>query len=250
MIASAFGKDESSRKQFIVYNLASMNLSVVIPVYNEVNNIREIINRVQNQKLASEIVIVDDGSKDGTRDALKELDGKNLVRVILHEVNQGKGAAVVTGMKAAKGDILLIQDADLEYDPRDYPMLLQPILEGLADVVYGSRFLGAAHRVTMFWHMIANRLLTFITNILYNTILTDMETGYKVFRREVIEGMNIRSKRFDFEPEFTAKILKRHHRIFEVPITFNPRDYSQGKKIKLQDAFAAVWTLLKYRFVD
>jgi len=227
-----------------------MNLSVVIPVYNEVNNIREIINRVQNQKLATEIVIVDDGSKDGTRDALKELDGKNLVRVILHEVNQGKGAAVVTGMKAAKGDILLIQDADLEYDPRDYPVLLQPILEGLADVVYGSRFLGAAHRVTMFWHMIANRLLTFITNILYNTILTDMETGYKVFRREVIEGMNIRSKRFDFEPEFTAKILKRHHRIFEVPITFNPRDYSQGKKIKLQDAFAAVWTLLKYRFVD
>lgn len=227
-----------------------MNLSVVIPVYNEVNNIREIISRVQNQKLASEIVIVDDGSKDGTRDALKELDGKNLVRVILHEVNQGKGAAVVTGMKAAKGDILLIQDADLEYDPRDYPVLLQPILEGLADVVYGSRFLGAAHRVTMFWHMIANRLLTFITNILYNTILTDMETGYKVFRREVIEGMNIRSKRFDFEPEFTAKILKRHHRIFEVPITFNPRDYSQGKKIKLHDAFAAVWTLLKYRFVD
>ena len=243
-------KTKSSRKQFIVYNLPSMNLSVVIPVYNEVNNIREIISRVQNQKLASEIVIVDDGSKDGTRDALKELDGKNLVRVILHEVNQGKGAAVVTGMKAAKGDILLIQDADLEYDPRDYPVLLQPILEGLADVVYGSRFLGAAHRVTMFWHMIANRLLTFITNILYNTILTDMETGYKVFRREVIEGMNIRSKRFDFEPEFTAKILKRHHRIFEVPITFNPRDYSQGKKIKLHDAFAAVWTLLKYRFVD
>lgn len=227
-----------------------MNLSVVIPVYNEVNNIREIINRVQNQKLASEIVVVDDGSKDGTRDALKELDGKNFVRVILHEVNQGKGAAVVTGLKAAKGDILLIQDADLEYDPRDYPMLMQPILEGLADVVYGSRFLGAAHRVTMFWHMIANRLLTFMTNILYNTILTDMETGYKVFRREVIEGMNIRSKRFDFEPEFTAKILKRHYRIFEVPITFNPRDYSQGKKIKLHDAFAAVWTLLKYRFVD
>jgi glycosyltransferase involved in cell wall biosynthesis len=227
-----------------------MNLSVVIPVYNEVNNIREIINRVQNQKLASEIVIVDDGSKDGTRDVLKDLDGKNEVRVILHDVNQGKGAAVVTGMKAAKGDILLIQDADLEYDPRDYPALLQPILEGLADVVYGSRFLGAAHRVTMFWHMIANRLLTFMTNILYNTILTDMETGYKVFRREVIEGMNIRSKRFDFEPEFTAKILKRNHRIFEVPITFNPRDYSQGKKIKLYDAFAAVWTLLKYRFMD
>ena len=227
-----------------------MNLSVVIPVYNEVHNIPEIIKRVQAQKLANEIIIVDDGSSDGTRDVLKELDGKKKVRVILHERNQGKGAAVVTGIKASKGDILLIQDADLEYDPRDYPQILRPIEEGLADVVYGSRFLGGARRVAMFWHMIANMLLTTMTNILYDTILTDMETGYKVFRRSVIEGMTIRAKRFDFEPEFTAKILKRHHRIFEVPITFNPRDYSQGKKIKLRDAFEAVWTLLKYRFVD
>jgi glycosyltransferase involved in cell wall biosynthesis len=193
---------------------------------------------------------VDDGSSDGTRDILKELDGKKKVRVILHERNQGKGAAVVTGMKASKGDVLLIQDADLEYDPRDYPQILRPIEEGLADVVYGSRFLGGARRVAMFWHMVANMLLTTMTNILYDTILTDMETGYKVFRRSVIEGMTIRAKRFDFEPEFTAKVLKRHHRIFEVPITFNPRDYSQGKKIKLKDAFEAVWTLLKYRFVD
>jgi glycosyltransferase involved in cell wall biosynthesis len=227
-----------------------MNLSVVIPVYNEVHNITEIIKRVQAQKLANEIIIVDDGSSDGTRDVLKELDGKKKVRVILHERNQGKGAAVVTGMKASKGDILLIQDADLEYDPRDYPQILRPIEEGLADVVYGSRFLGGARRVAMFWHMIANMLLTTMTNILYDTILTDMETGYKVFRRSVIEGMTIHAKRFDFEPEFTAKVLKRHHRIFEVPITFNPRDYSQGKKIKLRDAFEAVWTLLKYRFVD
>ena len=227
-----------------------MNLSVVIPVYNEVHNITEIIKRVQAQKLANEIIIVDDGSSDGTRDVLKELDGKKKVRVILHERNQGKGAAVVTGIKASKGDVLLIQDADLEYDPRDYPQILRPIEEGLADVVYGSRFLGGARRVAMFWHMIANMLLTTMTNILYDTILTDMETGYKVFRRNVIEGMTIRAKRFDFEPEFTAKILKRHHRIFEVPITFNPRDYSQGKKIKLRDAFEAVWTLLKYRFVD
>ena len=227
-----------------------MNLSVVIPVYNEVNNINEIIKRVQAQKLANEIIIVDDGSSDGTRDILKDLDGKKKVRVILHERNQGKGAAVVTGLKAARGDILLIQDADLEYDPRDYPHILRPIEEGLADVVYGSRFLGGARRATMFWHMIANRMLTTMTNILYDTILTDMETGYKVFRRNVIEGMTIHSKRFDFEPEFTAKVLKRHHRIFEVPITFNPRDYSEGKKIKLRDAFEAVWTLLKYRFVD
>ena len=227
-----------------------MKLSVIIPVYNEVKNIQEIIKRVQGTKLAKEIIIVDDGSQDGTRDILKKLDGKRNVRVIFHEKNQGKGAAVVTGMNAAKGDVLLIQDADLEYDPRDYPTLLQPIQEGLADVVYGSRFLGAAHRVTMFWHQVANKLLTFMTNILYDSILTDMETGYKVFRHEVIEGMKIRSKRFNFEPEFTAKILKRKYRIFEVPITFNPRDYEEGKKIGLKDAFEAVFALLRYRFLD
>lgn len=227
-----------------------MNLSVIIPVYNEVGNITEIIKRVQAQKLANEIIIVDDGSTDGTRDILKGLDGKKKVRVILHERNQGKGAAVVTGLKASRGEFLLIQDADLEYDPRDYPELLKPLNEGVADVVYGSRFLGGPRRVAMFWHMIANRMLTTMTNILYDTILTDMETGYKVFRRGVIDGINIKAKRFDFEPEFTAKVLKRQYRIFEVPITFNPRDYSQGKKIKLKDAFEAVWTLLKYRFVD
>lgn len=227
-----------------------MNLSVIIPVYNEVKNIHEIVKRVQASRLANEIIIVDDGSQDGTRDLLKKLEGKKKILVILHEKNQGKGAAVVTGMKAATGDILLIQDADLEYDPRDYPALLQPIKEGLADVVYGSRFLGAAHRVTMFWHQVANKMLTFMTNILYDSILTDMETGYKVFRREVVEGMNIRSKRFNFEPEFTAKILKRKYRIFEVPITFNPRDYEDGKKIRLKDAFEAVWALIRYRFFD
>ena len=227
-----------------------MNLSVVIPVYNEAENIGEILKRVQSTNLAREIVIVDDGSKDGTRETLQDLNGQENVRVILHERNQGKGAAVVTGLRAARGDVLLIQDADLEYDPRDYPVLLQPIEEGKADVVYGSRFLGAPHRVTMFWHLMANRMLTLMTNILYNTILTDMETGYKVFRREVVENMKIRAKRFDFEPEFTAKVLKRNYRIFEVPISFNPRDYSQGKKIKLKDAFEAVWTLLRYRFMD
>lgn len=227
-----------------------INLSVIIPVYNEVKNIREILKRVQTTKLAREIIVVDDGSRDGTRELLKKLDGKRKVRVILHGKNQGKGAAVVTGLNAAKGDILLIQDADLEYDPRDYPALLQPIQEGVADVVYGSRFLGGPHRVTMFWHLVANKLLTLMTNILYNTILTDMETGYKVFRRKVIGNMKLRAKRFDFEPEFTAKVLKQKYRIYEVPISFNPRDYSQGKKIKLKDAFQAAWTLLKYRFVD
>ena len=229
---------------------AIMNLTVIIPVYNEASNISEIVKRVQATKLAKEIIIVDDGSKDGTRDILKKMDGKRKVRIILHERNQGKGTAVVTGIKAAQGDVLLIQVADLEYNPRDYPVLLQPIEEGVADVVYGSRFLGGPHRVTMFWHLVANKLLTFMTNVLYNTILTDMETGYKVFRREVIEGMVIHARRFNFEPEFTAKVLKRKHRIYEVPISFNPRDYSQGKKIKLRDAFEAVWALLKYRFMD
>ena len=227
-----------------------MKLSVIIPVYNESKSIEEILRRVQATDLANEIVVVDDGSVDGTRDLLKKLDGKKHVRVIMHDKNQGKGAAVRTGLDAATGDVLLIQDADLEYDPRDYPLLLKPIEEGLADVVYGSRFLGGSHRVTMFWHQVANQLLTLMTNILYNTILTDMETGYKVFRRKVIEGMTIKAKRFNFEPEFTAKILKRHYRIFEVAISFNPRDYSEGKKIKLHDAFEAVWALLKYRFVD
>jgi glycosyltransferase involved in cell wall biosynthesis len=227
-----------------------MKLSVIIPVYNEADNVGEILRRVQAMKLAGEIIVVDDGSSDGTRETLQQLDGKRKVRVILHQGNHGKGAAVVTGIRAATGDVLLIQDADLEYDPRDYPALLQPIHEGVADVVYGSRFLGGPHRVTMFWHLVANQLLTLMTNVLYNTILTDMETGYKVFRRKVIENMTIRARRFDFEPEFTAKVLKRHYRIFEVPISFNPRDYSQGKKIKLKDAFAAVWTLLKYRVMD
>lgn len=227
-----------------------MNLSVIIPVYNEVQNIREILKRVQSTGLAWEILIVDDGSTDGTREILKELDGTDQIRVVLHEENQGKGAAVRTGFGEAKGDVFLIQDADLEYDPRDYPAILKPIEEGIADVVYGSRFLGGPRRSTMFWHMIANKLLTFATNVLYNNILTDMETGYKVFRREVLDGITIHSNSFNFEPEFTAKILKKKVRIFEVPISFNPRDYADGKKIKLHDAFEAIWALLKYRFVD
>jgi glycosyltransferase involved in cell wall biosynthesis len=227
-----------------------MKLSIIIPVYNEKNTIRELVRRVQAMKLASEIVIVDDGSKDGTRDILAEMDGKDKIRVLLHEKNQGKGAAVRTGIQSATGDVMLIQDADLEYDPREYPNLLKPIKEGNADVVYGSRFLGAPHRAILFWNMVANKLLTLMTNILYNNILTDMETGYKVFRREVVADMKLRANRFDFEPEFTAKILKKKVRVYEVAISFNPREYSDGKKIGLRDAFEAVWALLKYRFVD
>ena len=227
-----------------------MEVSVIIPVYNETRTIEEIVRRVKAQNIAKEILIVDDGSTDGTRQMLESMNEVGEIRIIFHDRNLGKGAAVRTGINNASGDVLLIQDADLEYDPRDYASLLQPIEEGLADVVYGSRFLGAARRPVMFWHMVANKLLTFLTNLLYNTILTDMETGYKIFKKEAIEGIKLRANRFDFEPEFTAKILKRKVRIFEVPIVFNPRDYDEGKKIGIKDAFQAVWSLLKYRIVD
>jgi glycosyltransferase involved in cell wall biosynthesis len=230
--------------------METMKITVLIPAYNEINTIEEILNRVQKIGVADEILVVDDGSMDGTRQILNNLNGSGPIRVIFHENNRGKGAALSTGFRNAVGDVIIIQDADLEYDPREYPALLQPIYEEVADVVYGSRFLGAARRPTMYWHMIANKLLTFLTNVLYNNILTDMETGYKVFRRQVVEEMTIHARRFDFEPEFTAKVLKRKWRIYEVPIRFNPRDYSEGKKIKFKDAFTAVWTLFKYRFVD
>jgi glycosyltransferase involved in cell wall biosynthesis len=227
-----------------------MHLSVIIPCYNEKSTIAVILQRVRAVAPEAEILVVDDGSQDGTRDILKTLEGQPGLRVILHEKNRGKGAAIHTGIAAATGDILLVQDADLEYDPRDYPALLRPIEEGQAEVVYGSRFLGGPRKTMMFWHMIANMLLTLMTNVMYNTILSDMETGYKVFKADVIKNVPLRARRFDFEPEVTAKMLKRRHYIYEVPISFNPREYAEGKKIGLRDAFDAVWTLFKYRFVD
>ncbi len=229
----------------------SLKVSVIIPCYNEKETIQEIVRQVVAVGAASEIVIVDDGSTDGTRDLLPELEQTyDIVRVILHAQNSGKGAAVSTGFKNATGEVFIIQDADLEYDPRDYPVLLKPIEEGRAKVVYGSRFLGGPRKTMFFWNMLANKFLTLVTNILYNTILSDMETCYKVFRAEVVRGMKIRSRRFDFEPEVTAKVLKKGIRIYEVPISYNGREWTEGKKIKWYDAPIALWTLIRYRFTD
>jgi glycosyltransferase involved in cell wall biosynthesis len=229
-----------------------LKLSVVIPCYNEVNNVEQVLDDVRAVGLAHEIIIVDDGSTDGTRDVLKRIEGKAFpeVRIIYHSHNQGKGAAVITGFRAATGDVLLIQDADFEYDPREYPILLKPIQEGIATVVYGSRFLGGPRKAMNFWNMVANKGLTLATNILYNAILSDMETCYKVFRAEVVKDMRIHARRFEFEPEVTAKVLKKGIRIYEVPISYNGREYHEGKKIKWTDAPIALWTLIKYRFVD
>jgi glycosyltransferase involved in cell wall biosynthesis len=226
-----------------------MKLSVVIPVYNEEKTIREIVGRVRAAapEIEKEIVIVDDCSKDGTRGVLAELAKEPGVRVCYHEVNQGKGAGLRTGFAAATGDFVIIQDADLEYDPEEYPKLLKPILDGKADVVFGSRFSGGeSHRVMYYWHSLGNRWLTGISNCLTNLNLSDMETCYKVFRREIIQSIPIEENRFGFEPEITAKVAKLHCRIYEVGISYSGRTYEEGKKIGLKDAFRALWCMIKY----
>lgn len=228
-----------------------MLLSVIIPVYNEADTIGEIVHRVLATGLAGEILIVDDGSTDDTRRALSRLEGgEGVVRVVRLGRNQGKGAAVRAGMALARGDVLLIQDADLEYDPRDYPRLLAPIQAGQAAVVYGSRFLGDGRTAMPVWSRLANRLLTGLTNLLYGSRLTDMETGYKVFRRDALRGLDLRARGFEFEPEVTARLLRRGERILEVPVSFSPRNYRAGKKIRPHDALIAIWTLVRCRFVD
>lgn len=229
-----------------------LTVSVIIPCYNEATTIKQVLDRVLAVEIAEEVVIVDDGSTDGTREILAEIEAENLdnVRIYYHHHNQGKGAALVTGFQHATSDIYLIQDADFEYDPRDYPKLIQPLQEGIATVVYGSRFLGGPRKAMNFWNMVANKALTLVTNILYNAILSDMETCYKVFRAEVVTDMRIHAKGFEFEPEFTAKVLKKGIRIYEVPISYNGREWDEGKKIKWTDAPIALWTLFKYRVMN
>jgi len=225
-------------------------LSVIVPVFDERNTVVEIVRRMRAVELPVdlEIVIVDDGSTDGTGDVLRQL-ADSTVRVVLHEHNKGKGAAIRTGLEKVTGDLVLIQDADLEYDPEDWPKLLAPVLRGKAQVVYGSRFTGE-RRNMLFLHWMGNRFLSLTTNVLYNTTLSDMETCYKLFDRSVIDGITIRASRFEFEPEITAKILRRGIRIYEVPISYTGREFDEGKKITWRDGFIALWTLVKYRFTD
>ena len=222
-------------------------LSVVIPVFNERETILEVLRRVRATPYRKEIVIVDDCSTDGTREVVDQFRGDN-VRVFHHERNQGKGAALRTGFAQTKGDIVIIQDADLEYNPEDYPVLLQPILDGRADAVFGSRFMGGPHRVLFFWHRLGNGLLTLLSNMMTNLDLSDMETGYKVFRGDLIRSMRIKSDRFAVEPELTAMLARMKARIYETPISYSGRDYAQGKKITWRDGVAALWHIFRFRF--
>ena len=235
------------RKHGVRTTIASPLLSVVMPVYNERATIDEIIARVLSVPMRIELIVVDDCSSDGTRDRLAELQRQHGFILLLQEQNQGKGAALRRGFAAVSGDIVVIQDADLEYSPEELPMLAELIVEGRADVVYGSRFLGR-HRVFLFTHYMGNRLLTLLTNVLYNTMLTDMETCYKLMRREVLDGMNLSSNGFGIEPELTAKIFKRGYRVYEIPITYDGRSYEEGKKIGWKDGVVDLWVLLKHRF--
>jgi glycosyltransferase involved in cell wall biosynthesis len=240
-------------RQLGIYPIPTgFKLSVVIPVYNERQWVRELVRRVQEVPIPKEIIIVDDCSRDGTRDILRELESEE-VRVFYQPKNQGKGAALREGFRHAQGDVVIVQDADLEYDPSEYPRLIQPILDNRADVVFGSRFIGESHRVLYFWHYVANKALTTLSNMFTNLNLTDMETCYKVFRREVLASLRLKSNRFGFEPEVTAKVAKQRNpawRIYEIPISYSGRTYEEGKKIGLRDAFQAFVCILRFWLFD
>ena len=238
-------------RQLGVYKLpTTFKLSVVIPVYNERGTVAELVRRVQAVPIDKEILLVDDGSTDGTPTVLAKLAEQPGVRLIRHERNQGKGAALRTGFAAATGDVVIVQDADLEYDPAEYPRLLQPIIDGRADVVYGSRFSGNVARIHLFWHRVANGVLTFASNVFTNLNLSDIESCYKVFRREVVQGMKLRENRFGIEPELTAKIARGRWRVYEMPISYSGRDYSEGKKIGWRDAVRALYCIVRYSIAD
>ena len=245
---------EPACRQLGVYPLPTgFKLSVVIPVYNEERWVREVVRRVRAVDIPKEIILVDDCSTDGTRAILKEMEADDDLRVIYQPRNRGKGAALREGFRHATGDVVIVQDADLEYDPDEYPRLIQPIVEGRADVVYGSRFIGETHRVLYFWHSVGNRLLTLMSNLFTDLNLTDMETCYKVFRREVLQGLTLKSDRFGFEPEITAKIARKRKpawRIYETPIGYSGRTYEEGKKIGLKDAISAFFCILRFRYFD
>jgi glycosyltransferase involved in cell wall biosynthesis len=240
---------DAACRQMGVYPIpADFKLSVVIPVYNERRWVRELLNRVLAVPIPKEIIVVDDCSTDGTRDILRGLHD-DAIKVIFQPHNQGKGAALREGFRHATGDVVVVQDADLEYDPAEYPRLLQPIIENRADVVFGSRFIGESHRVLYFWHYVANKVLTTVSNMFTNLNLTDMETCYKLFRREVLTDINLKSNRFGFEPEITAKIARHANpawRVYEVAISYSGRTYEEGKKIGLRDAFTALYCIIRY----
>jgi glycosyltransferase involved in cell wall biosynthesis len=226
-----------------------VKLSVIVPVYNEIRTVDEILRRIKAVGLPKEIIVVDDGSSDGTREFLRNMDKEENLTVLYHDRNRGKGAALRTGFEAAGGDIIIIQDADLEYSPEEYPQLVRLIVDGDADVVYGSRFLGP-HRAFLFFHYLGNKLLNLVTNALFNTMLTDMETGFKVFRRELLEHISIKSDDFRVEPELTAKFFKLGCKVYEIPITYQGRGYEEGKKISWRDGIKALTALFWFRFRD